>query len=302
MLCFDGDKAGRAASVRSFDGLLGSGLSVRVASIPPPDDPDSYIKSQGAEAFRGVLTRAEGYFDFYLRTLLEENDATTDRGRTVVVRSLGEAVQKTGNAVLIDTYAQRVAQRLGVDPTAVRSEFRKSKPTTTRPEEPTPSRTPASVSTQPPSDLELWLLKYLLTTPALAHFAAVHLDPQWIRHATVRRILGLQFQSPGDIAGMLSHLEDDDVARSMVTEAASERRALPNPETALADTLVRLRNQWLDERVGDTTRTLADPALEDGERLALLTELQRLRSSKRLPLQPLEGSHPDAVETPHPED
>jgi DNA primase len=301
VLCFDGDKAGRTASVRSFDGLLGSGLSVRVASIPPPDDPDSYIKTQGAEAFRGILTRAEGYFDFYLRHLLEENDATTDRGRAVVVRSVGEAVQKTGNAVLIDTYAQRVAQRLGVDPTAVRTEFRKSKAVTPRSEEPTPSRAPAAIPAQPPSDLELWLLKYLLTTPTLAHFTAVHLDPGWIRHETVRRILVLQFQSPGDIAGMLSHLEDDELARSMVTEAASERRTLPNPETALADTLVRLRNQWLDERIGNTTRTLADPALEDSERLALLTELQRLRASKRLPLQPLDPAQPGGDVEPEPE-
>jgi len=301
VLCFDGDKAGRTASVRSFDGLLGSGLSVRVASIPPPDDPDSYIKTQGAEAFRGILTRAEGYFDFYLRHLLEENDATTDRGRAVVVRSVGEAVQKTGNAVLIDTYAQRVAQRLGVDPAAVRAEFRKSKATTPRSEEPTPSRAPAAIPAQPPSDLELWLLKYLLTTPTLAHFTAVHLDPGWIRHETVRRILVLQFQSPGDIAGMLSHLEDDELARSMVTEAASERRTLPNPETALADTLVRLRNQWLDERIGDTTRTLADPALEDSERLALLTELQRLRTSKRLPLQPLDPAQPGGDVEPEPQ-
>jgi DNA primase len=301
VLCFDGDKAGRTASVRSFDGLLGSGLSVRVASIPPPDDPDSYIKTQGAEAFRGILTRAEGYFDFYLRHLLEENDATTDRGRAVVVRSVGEAVQKTGNAVLIDTYAQRVAQRLGVDPTAVRAEFRKSKAVTPRSEEPTPSRAPAAIPAQPPSDLELWLLKYLLTTPTLAHFTAVHLDPGWIRHETVRRILVLQFQSPGDIAGMLSHLEDDELARSMVTEAASERRTLPNPETALADTLVRLRNQWLDERIGNTTRTLADPALEDSERLALLTELQRLRASKRLPLQPLDPAQPGGDVEPEPE-
>jgi DNA primase len=301
VLCFDGDKAGRTASVRSFDGLLGSGLSVRVASIPPPDDPDSYIKTQGAEAFRGILTRAEGYFDFYLRHLLEENDATTDRGRAVVVRSVGEAVQKTGNAVLIDTYAQRVAQRLGVDPTAVRTEFRKSKAVTPRSEEPTPSRAPAAIPAQPPSDLELWLLKYLLTTPTLAHFTAVHLDPGWIRHETVRRILVLQFQSPGDIAGMLSHLEDDELARSMVTEAASERRTLPNPETALADTLVRLRNQWLDERIGNTTRTLADPALEDSERLALLTELQRLRASKRLPLQPLDSAQPGGDVEPEPE-
>jgi hypothetical protein len=52
---------------------------------------------------------------------------------------MAEAVHKTGNAVLIDTYAQRTAQRLGVDVQAVRAEFRKQavaiKPRYERPEE-----------------------------------------------------------------------------------------------------------------------------------------------------------------------
>lgn len=287
VLCFDGDKAGRNASVRSFDGLLGSGLSVRVASIPPPDDPDSFIKSHGAEAFRGILTRAEGYFDFYLRHLLEENDATTDRGRSVVVRSVGEAVQKTGNAVLIDTYAQRVAQRLGVDPAAVRLEFRKVRP---GPAGPSQQEIPASVSTQaqsPPSELEVWLVRYLLANPSLAHFAAHHLDPDWIRHDGVKRIIGLHFAHRGDVAGMMSQLEDDKAMRALVSGAASERRALPNPEIALSDTLVRLRNLRIDDLLGHVTRTLADPALEDSERVALLQEMQHLRHTKRGPLEPL---------------
>jgi DNA primase len=299
VLCFDGDKAGRTASVRSFDGLLGSGLSVRVASIPPPDDPDSYIKTQGAEAFRGILTRAEGYFDFYLRHLLEENDATTDRGRAVVVRSVGEAVQKTGNAVLIDTYAQRVAQRLGVDPAAVRAEFRKARTGSVQQLRPDSSPAVPAAPPEPPSDLEQWLLRYLLGNPSLSHFAALHLDPEWIRHTAVRRIIGLHFASPGDVAGLVSRLEDDDVARSLVSAAASERWTLPNPEIALADTLVRLRNLRLEMRQGEVTRTLADPALADEERLALMQELQRLRELKRGPLQPL---HPPDGDSPdHPE-
>jgi len=291
VLCFDGDKAGRNASVRSFDGLLGSGLSVRVASIPPPDDPDSFIKSHGAEAFRGILTRAEGYFDFYLRHLLEENDVSTDRGRAVVVRSVGEAVQKTGNAVVIDTYAQRVAQRLGVDPAAVRQEFRKVRP---GPQQ-APNQDSAAVvpppAQSPLSELEMWLVRYLLGNPSLANFAAHHLDPDWIRHDGVRRIIGLHFASQGDVAGIIRQLEDDDATRALVSGAASERRALPNPEVGLADTLIRLRNLHLDSRLGDVTRTLADPALEDGERLALMQEMQQLRAAKRTPLTPLGDAH-----------
>ena len=38
---------------------------------------------------------------------------------------MAEAVHKTGNNVLVDTYAQKTALRLGVSPEAVRTEFKK---------------------------------------------------------------------------------------------------------------------------------------------------------------------------------
>jgi len=290
VLCFDGDKAGRDASIRSFDGLLGSGLAVRIASIPPPDDPDSFIRLHGAETFRGILGRAEGYFDFYLRHLLAGNDVTTDRGRIGLVRALGEAVQKTGNAVLIDTYAQKAAQRLGVDVAAVRSEFRKARGVTSTHETTEPALSDSEEDTTPtrPSELELWLLKYLLINPSLAHFAALHLDPSWISHPVMRQIVGLHFSVQADVAGLLSRLEQDDFARSLVTEAASERRALPNPEAALADTLLRLRNTMLDQRMAALTRQLVNPDLSEEARMAVLVELQQVRNAKREKLQPLE--------------
>jgi hypothetical protein len=147
--------------------------------------------------------------------------------------------------------------------------------------------------------LELWLLKYLVISPALAEFAAHHLAPHWLTHATVRKIVGLHFSTGGDVAGLLSHLEQDDVARSLVTEAASERRALPNPEAGLADTLLRLRNNWLEQQIAEATRHLADPALNDSDRLSVLVELQRLRSAKKCPLEPLD---PIAPPSPEPED
>jgi DNA primase len=128
VLCFDGDKAGRAASVRSLDECLPVGLAVKVASIPPPDDPDSYLRQHGADAFRAILAKAQGFFDFYLSQLTMENDLTSDRGRLVVLRSMAEKVNRTGNAVLVDTYAQRTATRLGVTAEAVRAEFKKVKP------------------------------------------------------------------------------------------------------------------------------------------------------------------------------
>lgn len=125
VLCFDSDNAGQNAAVRSLDILLASGLAIRVATVPAPHDPDSYIKAHGGPAFEQLIANAEGFFDYYLNRLCARNDIATDKGRAAVLRAMAEATQKTGNAVLTDTYAQKTAARLGVAPEATRAEFRK---------------------------------------------------------------------------------------------------------------------------------------------------------------------------------
>ena len=126
VLCFDSDNAGQNAAVRSLDSLLSAGLAVRVATMPAKHDPDSYIKEFGGPAFGQLIEKASGFFDYYLDRLCVLHDVASDRGRRAVVQAMAEAVHKTGNDVLLDTYAQKTAQRLSVAAQAVRNEFQKS--------------------------------------------------------------------------------------------------------------------------------------------------------------------------------
>jgi DNA primase len=155
VLCFDSDNAGQNAAVRSLDILLASGLAIRVATVPAPHDPDSFIKANGGPAFAQLIERAENFFDYYLNRLCVQNDLATDKGRLAVLHAMGEATQKTGNAVLIDTYAQKTAARLGVAPEAARAEFKKiaaQKPKFTLRTEATPPRASDSKSPAPDPD------------------------------------------------------------------------------------------------------------------------------------------------------
>ena len=292
VLCFDGDKAGRDAVIRALDPLLAAGLAIRVASIPPPDDPDSWIRAHGAESFQALLNRAQGIFDFYLQGLCSGNDIASDRGRLVVLRSMGEAVHKTANAVLIDTYAQRTAQRLGVDVQSVRAEFRKqaagAKPRYERSEEESSLEELASQAMpERPGVNELWLLKYVFLSSELQNFAAVHLEPDWVPNPAVQRILAMHFQEGGDVVGLLGRFEGDPFAQSLITEAATEQREIPEPERQLADVIRRLRDAWLERQIALRNGRLADPTLDDDERLTLLSELQALRLRKRSALEPI---------------
>src|SRR3954471_18977644 len=85
VLCFDSDEAGQNAIVRSLDHLLASGLAVRVAVVPRPHDPDSFIKNFGGDRFRQLVEGAEGFFDYYLNRLCRQNDPASDKGRISIL-------------------------------------------------------------------------------------------------------------------------------------------------------------------------------------------------------------------------
>jgi DNA primase len=296
VLCFDSDEAGQNAAVRSLNHLLASGLAVRVAVVPAPHDPDSFIKASGGEAFLKLVENAEGFFDYHLNRLCHLHDPASDKGRLAILHDMAEAVHKTGNVVLVDTYAQKTALRLGVSPEAVRAEFSKFKVQGSQsgvqdaePDDPALNPEPETVSR--PSNHEFHLLKLLLLHENLAAWAALHLDVNWISHPIARQIVGqrLAAQTNESWKSPAAFLDSCDSAemRNLVTEAAAEDRNIPNPEQQLADVAVKLRNQFLDRQIAALTQKVSQPGFSEAEQNELLRERENLRGQKRAPLSPV---------------
>ncbi len=297
VLCFDSDNAGQNAIVRSLDHLLAAELAVRVAVVPSPHDPDSFIKANGGEAFRALVENAEGFFDYLLKRLLVMHDATSDKGRLAVLRGMAEALHKTGNSVLLDTHAQKTALRLGVAVDAVRKEFSKVKPQTAvvRDDEPDDSVLAGEVEAEAPSrpsNHELHLLKILLLHDNLAEWTAAHLDVHWLAHPLIRQIVdarlaAAEHQAWHGLADFLGSIESP-LMRSLVTEAVADERQMPNPEIQLADVTKKLRDQFLEQQISALTHKIGSPEIADEQKLEFLQEQQRLKQQKRSPLAPLE--------------
>ncbi len=288
VLCFDSDEAGQNAAVRSLDHLLASGLAVRVAVVPAPHDPDSFIKASGGEAFRKLVEGAEGFFDYYLKRLCEQNDVKTDKGRTVVVRSMLEALQKTGNRVVFDKYAHDLTFKLGLSFRSIVDEFQKvlnEQPSGKREES---IESAASTEIPRPSDKEFWLLKLLLLHDDLVAWATLHLDVNWISHPLARQIVEKRLAAQTNetwknLAAFLDECESPEM-RGLVTEAVAEDRKIPNPDQQLADVVLRLRNQFLDRQIAASIQRASQPETSETDRMELLRQQQELRRQKRAPL------------------
>ena len=295
VLCFDSDNAGQNAAVRALDNLLASGLAVRVAVMPPKDDPDSFIKANGGEAFRELIKNADGFFDYYLKRLCDTNDIATDKGRLTVVKEMSEAVRKTGNPVLIDKYAQKTALRLGVTPEATRAEFSKTKtePIAAAPDDEYFDSAAAETeeAIPRPTTPELWLLKLVLRHDDGLGWLVAHLDTDWIQHPLVKDITARRMKAHREgtwrnIGAFLDDYESSQT-RSLITECISDMHALPNPDQQLADITLRLRNQFVDQQMAALMHRLSQPEIDDAERAELLKHQQEWKTYKRQPLAPL---------------
>src|ERR1039458_2309302 len=319
VLCFDSDLAGQKASIRGLEGLLASGLSqrmniasltyspgaapqdallasglaIRVAVLPAPHDPDSFIKTFGSEAFQTLIKKSESFFDFYLNYLCATNDATTDRGKISIVKDMAEQLCKTGNHVLVDTYAKKPAMRLGVAHQAVLTEFNKIiravKPSFISTEQQEGEETKGKLPDEiPPPDKEFWLLKLLLLHDELVPRAALHLDANWILHPLVRQIVEKRLAAQTNetwqsLAAFLDECESPGM-RGLVTEAVAEDRKIPNPDQQLGDVVLRLRNQFLDRQIAASIQRASERETSEADRMELLRQQQELRQQKRAPL------------------
>jgi DNA primase len=295
VLCFDADSAGQKAAVRVEESLLASGLGIRVATMPAPHDPDSYIKEHGGEGFSRLISEAREFFDFYLDHLCATNNPDTEKGQLAVVRQMAAMVNKTGDRVLVEKYVQKTAFKLAtfmqlpVSPDAVRLEFKKVKPGRA-----TEMRVEAEEPAQPlaeeikPTEREFWLLRFLLAGDDHMPWVVRTLDIAWVEHPVIRQILQKRFEAHGTenwrgIPGLLAEC-DSVPAQQLITRAVAE----PPKDEALAknllETILRVRNDFIERELKLLTLRRSQPGLSDEEGIQIETKKNELRKLKSQPI------------------
>ena len=126
-LLFDGDAAGQKAVTAAHPLLVDAGLSARVASLPPGEDPDSYLRARGKEALQALVDEAPGLVEHLIDRAAADSLGQGGAVRAAALASLAPIVASVKNPVEIDLYVQRVARAFQVsDVTAVRRQLRES--------------------------------------------------------------------------------------------------------------------------------------------------------------------------------
>jgi len=114
-LCFDGDKAGRAAALRAAERalpLLKPGVSLRFAMMPQGKDPDDICRREGPEAMAQVLAEARPLSDVVWTQLLSEHQTDTPERRAGLEKAVMAKASLIGDETVQAQYRRLFKDRL----------------------------------------------------------------------------------------------------------------------------------------------------------------------------------------------
>jgi DNA primase len=119
VLSFDPDAAGQAAAVKSCEMLVSEGFEVNVAQLPAGDDPDTFVRRHGREAYGERLRRSQPYLEYMLDRTAAGFNLRTSEGRATFVDAVLPILDRIPDRTRQELFVKEVAARAGVSEDAI---------------------------------------------------------------------------------------------------------------------------------------------------------------------------------------
>lgn len=283
VFCFDGDAAGRKAAWRALEvslPLATDAKTIRFLFLPEGEDPDSFVRSRGREAFERLVREAQTLSAFLVGELRAGLDLATAEGRSRLVAKAAPHLQRIAGRVLRLQIGREIARLAGLAPEDVERLTAAPGATTPAYARAAPGRAaPALAATQ-----ERNLLRCVLSNPALA----VRIEPDLLDPAlpetAVLRALG-EAPQEGALGALLVERFQGTAYEDVVAEAMAAAIGAGLDDNAAEEEFGQIMLALRIRRKNEEIRALAErvkaePALaaELNRRLKELHELKAQRA------------------------
>src|SRR5580765_4896313 len=126
VLSFDPDTAGQGAAVRSCELLVTEGFDVNVVVLDKGQDPDTFIRKNGADQYRARLRGSQPYLEYLLDQASQGLDLEHDDSRRQFVGRMLTVAARIPDAAGRDQFGDRIANKARITEEVVRAEIRKA--------------------------------------------------------------------------------------------------------------------------------------------------------------------------------
>ncbi len=283
-LVYDSDQAGLKATFRAGDELLRHGFAVRVVTLEEGEDPDTFVRANGADALEQHAASAVDVFERKVQILERGGWFIELQKRRRALDRLLPTIRATRDPLLRDIYISRAAEKTGVakDVLLREVEGRSGEQGVTAPARPQPRGVHPPRRSERRSDhtsrgsaAERELVRAVLDDPARAPAIAEKVDPTQFSDAHYRAIFRALLTLGEDftIERLAEMLDAVDV--EVLNAILEEHQVQLDPERTIAASINAMAMRAIDARLAeiDTLMTLAT----DEEQTELTREKMRLQ-------------------------
>lgn len=282
VIVYDGDASGFQAAQRGLLRLLAEDLRVRVALLPTGEDPDSFTRQHGVEAFTELTHKAINLIEFQIQSAIQSQDIHRIDVKTQIVKEVTETLLNLRNRVERSEYIKYAARELHVDERMLWGELRDAGLKETSVSRPTPQKKAVQQKLSTRAQIEHQLIEALIQNPTLIPYVKSQFDCQHFTEPRFANVAQLLWETATnddgegiDIQALIGECSDENLGAFI--SSALLRRIPPNPQARVDGCLKKLRNfhlQDLEQRV--RSHALAEGA-DERETLEPLVKLSNER-------------------------
>ena len=299
VIVYDGDASGFQAAQRGLLRLLAEGLRVRIALLPTGEDPDSFARQHGVEAFTQLINKAINLIEFQIQAAIQSREIHRIDVKTQIVKELTETLINVENRVELSEYVKYAVKELQIDGSVLWQELRdaglKTETSATR-QTRQGKVAPQKLSIR--AQVEHQLIEALLQNPTLIPYVKSRFDSQDFTEPRYVRIAQLLWQADTDdaavdIQALINNCSDESLS-AFISGVLLQKTPPPNLQARVDGCLKKLRTflmRDLEQRVRSSARAEGADEIETLEQLVKLSNERRALSNRDIEDAPNENSN-----------
>jgi len=249
-MLYDGDSSGRKAAVRAAGKILGKGYNVKIIGLSEKDDPDSYIRNNGAESMQEMIDKAKPIAEFLKD---DEVIGVDKKGKlSVLFDILNEIEDEVAQELLI----QDIAETFGLSGHAVSSKIRKKRRSFKKETQDT------ELSRREHFTEERNIILLIINNQSLYKKVAQEIDLSYFltgKYRKIYKIISEHIEDMDNIPALISKIVEEDT-RNMLTELSLS----DPPAQTIDDAIIALKTRKLHTYlIAINAEILNDPTNKD---------------------------------------
>ena len=268
-VCYDGDSAGRKATIKNVEILMKAGVEVKVVSLDDGCDPDDTIKKEGYEGFMARVKSALPIIEYKLKLCADAYNLDSVDGRTKYVRAALKVLSEVNSIAEREVYLGVVSRLSGVSVDTLTRDLGKA-----------PAREVEATEISAPLKEDKtvkagrFILNKILTHASFSDIG--FLKKEWFTHPLHQSIFGDVVESAGGlkVATLFDKYADEELNKIIGDDVVFEVPA--TEQIYYNDCVLVLANDYISKQLDGLTKRY-NASSTPADKKAIITQMASLQ-------------------------